>query len=93
MDRAMTKEEKIQAIIEAEKNETLITWMLEGDEEILGYKDENGKYFEDMFDYVDTTTTPASVVFIWGTDNDEHRVDINKLTMESIDRLYGCISK
>lgn len=93
MVKIMKKEDKIRAIIEAEKNDKLITWKLEDGDEILGYHDENGKYWADLFDYVDVTTTPATVVFIWGTDYDEHRVDINKLTMDSIDRLYRCISK
>ena len=59
------------------------------------YKDDEGEVstFEDRFDCIDTTTIPASVWFICGTDHEDINVPLSSLTFGSMMQLYNCINK
>lgn len=90
----MTRSEKINAIIDAARNNNLSDKI--DDIDLLEYfHTEHGvaKVFEDRFDFIDVTTCPASIWFICGTGHDNINVPIAKLTDTSIDMIYNCINK
>lgn len=91
----MTKQEKINAIIDAASKNNFSDSIEEIELLEYFYTDENGdeSTYEDRFDFIDLTTCPVSVWFICGTGYDNLSVPITKLTNGSIDRLFDCINK
>ena len=91
----MTKQEKINAIIDAARNRNFSDSIEEIELLEYFYTDENGdeSTYEDRFDFIDLTTCPVSVWFICCTGYDNLSVPITKLTNGSINRLFDCINK
>ena len=91
--RPTTWTDKLNAIIEAARNQTFADEI--DDIDRLSYTKVNGKgekeTFEERFDHIDTTTIPVSVHFICGTGYENYSVPIGWLTDESIDELYECV--
>lgn len=86
-------DDKLNAIIEAAKNQTFADEI--NDIDTLSYTKMNDKgekeIIEERFDHIDTTTNPISVHFICGTGYVNYSVPIERLTDESINKLYECI--
>lgn len=87
--RGAARVNKINNIVEAARNLNFSESI--ENVELLSYKRENGKVYEDRFDCIDTTTIPTTVRFIGGTSYPNFSVSIANLTDESLDILCGCI--
>ena len=88
---AKTREEKLYAISDAALNQNFKDEI--EDIDILEYADENGRIWEDRFDYIDATTIPITVHFIGGEVNEYFSVPIGRLTKKSVNRLYNMINR
>lgn len=63
------------------------------DVEILSYTTEDGKTYEDRFDYINPTTIPCTIHFIGGTGHPDFSIPLSSLTDQSLNDLCNCITK
>lgn len=86
----MTKTEKIEAIIEAEKQQKFTDEI--NDVETLTYTDGIDTY-TDIFNYIDVTGPLCLIYFIAGTGYKTFSIPIWNLNDKSVNELYNCIEK